>query len=165
MAKDVRGMLQAMAEGTKELATERPDVMGAFRNYMGTIEGNGPLDVKTKELIAIAISVYCRCEYCIVYHTFSAFKNGATREEILDAASTAMIYGGGPTQAYISATLMPCLDEFEKDFKVEEKPAKAAKKTTAAKAVKKEAPAKAAKKEPAAKTTKKATTRKTKKEA
>jgi len=139
--------------------------------------------VKTKELIAIAISVYCRCEYCIVYHTFYAFKNGATREEILDAASTAMIYGGGPTQAYISATLMPCLDEFEKDFKAKEEPAKeetkeasakaakkaapakATKKTASAKAAKKDEPAKTAKKETAAKATKKTTSRKTKKEA
>lgn len=117
MAKDVRGMLKAMSEGTVELANERPDVMGGFRTFMGNIEHGGVLDVKTKELIAIAISVYCRCEYCIVYHTYNAFKSGATRAEIIDAAATAMIYGGGPTQAYIAATLMPCVDEFEKDFK------------------------------------------------
>ena len=107
MAKDVRGMLKALSEGTVELAKERPEVMGAFRNFMGTIEGNGVLDEKTKELIAIAISVYCRCEYCIVYHTYNAFKSGATRAEILDAAATAMIYGGGPTQALMLRPYKP----------------------------------------------------------
>ena len=116
MAKDVRGMLAAMTEGSQKLAAERPDVMGSFLNFMNTTEDNGVLDKKTKELIGIAISVYCRCEYCIVYHTYHSYENWATRQEIIDAATTAMIYGGGPTQAYIAATLMPCVDEFEKDF-------------------------------------------------
>ena len=117
MAKDVRAMLQAFSEGSREIGGERPEVMGAFSGFVKAAEGNGVLGEKMKELIGVAISVYCRCEYCIVYHVYNAFKNGVTREEIIDAALTAMVYGGGPTMAYISATLMPCVDEFEKDFK------------------------------------------------
>ena len=45
MAKDVRGMLKAMSEGTVELANERPEVMAGCRTFMGNIENNGVLDV------------------------------------------------------------------------------------------------------------------------
>ena len=79
MAKDVRGMLKAFSEGSREIGGERPEVMGAFSGFVKAAEGNGVLGEKMKEL-------------------------------------TAMVYGGGPTMAYISATLMPCVDEFEKDF-------------------------------------------------
>ncbi|MBQ7891558.1 MAG: carboxymuconolactone decarboxylase family protein [Erysipelotrichaceae bacterium] len=116
MAKDVRQMLADFSAGSAKMYGERPEVAGAFSNFVKTTEGNGVLDAKFKELIGVAISVYCRCEYCIVYHVYNAFKHGATRQEIVDAAMTAMVYGGGPTMAYIAATLYPCVDEFEKDF-------------------------------------------------
>lgn len=113
MAKDVRAMYNDLLQGMGALGAERKDVIGPFSAFMHETETNGVLDPKMKELIGIAISVYCRCEYCIIYHTAGAFQKGATREEILDAALTAMSYGGGPTMAYMSAVLMPCLDEFD----------------------------------------------------
>ena len=115
MAKDVRKMFNEMNEGIAQAQNEAPEVVGAFFNLLHTSETNGPLDVKTKELIALAVSVYCRCEYCIIGHCRSAYQAGATREEILDAATTVIAYGGGPSFAYISATLMACLDEFAND--------------------------------------------------
>jgi len=113
MAKDVKTMHKDLLAGMAAVGKERGEVAGAFSKFMHAAENNGPLDPKIKELIGVAISVYCRCEYCIVFHVNGAFQKGATREEILDAALTAMVYGGGPTMAYISATLMPCLDEFD----------------------------------------------------
>ena len=116
MAKDVRAMLNDLNSGNAKYGAARPEAIGAFVSFMHAAEQDGALDTKTKELIGIAISVYCRCEYCIVYHVYHAFQLGATREEIIDAAMTAMVYGGGPTMSYTSTTLFACLDEFEKDF-------------------------------------------------
>ena len=116
MAKDVRAMLNDLSNGNKQYGAARPEAIGAFGAFMHAAEKVGALDTKTKELIGVAISVYCRCEYCIVYHVYNAFKLGAIRDEIIDAAMTAMVYGGGPTMAYTSTTLFACLDEFEKDF-------------------------------------------------
>lgn len=113
MAKDVRTIHNDLLAEMGALGKERGDVIGPFSAFVAATENNGPLGPKMKELIGVAISVYCRCEYCILYHVNNAFQKGATREEILDAALTAMVYGGGPTMAYISATLMPCLDEFD----------------------------------------------------
>ncbi len=116
MAKDIRQMFNDMNEGIAQAQSESPETVGAFFNLLNVSEHNGPLDVKTKELIALAVSVYCRCEYCIIGHCRSAYEAGATRAEILDAATTVIAYGGGPSFAYISATLMAALDEFEHEF-------------------------------------------------
>ncbi len=79
--------------------------------------GRFSVDVKTKELISVAIAAYNRCEYCIVYHVYKAFEAGATKEEILDAAMVAVAFGGGPSMAYTSTLLKDSIKEFESDFK------------------------------------------------
>ncbi len=117
MSKDVRTMHNDLLAGMGALGAERGNVAGAFSAFVRESKTTGPLDAKTKELIGIAIAVYARCEYCIAYHVNCAFQSGATREEILDAAMTSMVYGGSPTMAYISAVLMPCLDEFDPNKK------------------------------------------------
>lgn len=117
MAKDVRAMLNDLNAGIVRFGEARPEAVGAFSDFTHAAEKDGALDKKTKELIGVAISVYSRCEYCIVYHVYNALRLGAAREEILDAAAAAMIYGGGPAMAYASTMLLDCLDEFEKDFR------------------------------------------------
>jgi AhpD family alkylhydroperoxidase len=77
---------------------------------------NGALSEKFKELIGVAIGSYNRCEYCIVYHVYQSFKLGATREEVLEAALTAAIYGGGPTLAYISTLVQDSIEAFAPEF-------------------------------------------------
>ena len=42
----------------------------------------GPLDKKTRELIAFAVSVVNNCEYCSLAHEAMAHKQGASMEEI-----------------------------------------------------------------------------------
>lgn len=115
--KDVREMLKECNYGMETLAGSNPEAWGNFSEFVGGALSDGAISAKTKELIAIAISVYCRCEYCIVSHVYNALKIGCTREEILEAATTATAFGGGPTMAYSSALLVASLDEFEKDFK------------------------------------------------
>lgn len=75
------------------------------------------LDLKTKELMSVAIGCYNRCEYCIVYHSYKALEAGASKEEILEAAMVSVAFGGGPSMAYTVTLLQECIDEFEKDFK------------------------------------------------
>ena len=47
------------------------------------------LGAKTRELIALAVAVTLRCDGGITVHTESAIKNGATREEIVEALGVA----------------------------------------------------------------------------
>lgn len=79
-----------------------PDVATSFYNLHDTIiTQEGKLSIKEKEFIALGIAVSMRCEYCIYAHTAGAMKSGATEEEILEAASVAILMSGGPGYAYM----------------------------------------------------------------
>jgi len=65
----------------------------------------GALDGKTKELIAIAISVAIRCDDCIAFHVKAAVDHGATREEILETLGMTIYMGAGPSAMYASHAL------------------------------------------------------------
>ncbi len=43
---------------------------------------SGPLDKKTRELVAFAVSVVNNCDYCFSAHEMMAHKKGASLEEI-----------------------------------------------------------------------------------
>ena len=54
----------------------------------------GALDVKTKELLGLVASAVLRCDDCIKYHLETAFKNGITKEEMMEAMGIATLVGG-----------------------------------------------------------------------
>jgi AhpD family alkylhydroperoxidase len=56
---------------------------------------SGPeaLDSKTKELIALAISVAVRCDPCIAFHAQAAVKQGASRDEVTEVMGMAIYMG------------------------------------------------------------------------
>ncbi|SET17340.1 carboxymuconolactone decarboxylase family protein [Anaerobranca gottschalkii] len=117
MAKTPRELLNEFMGGLQEVQKTNEAHVGAFMGLLGASYQPGKLDVKTKELISVAIGVYNRCEYCIVFHAYKALEAGATREEIMEAAMVGVAFGGGPTMAYSVTLLKQSLDEFEGDFK------------------------------------------------
>ena len=70
------------------------------------------LDTKTKELMAVAISIAVHCEGCVAFHTKMAHQNGATREELLETVALAIYMGGGPAAVY-GADALGAFDQFE----------------------------------------------------
>lgn len=117
MAKDVRVMLNDFVGGLGNLGETNGEMVGAFMGLLGAAYEPGALDVKTKELISVAIGCYNRCEYCIVYHSYKAFEAGATKEEVIEAAMVSVAFGGGPSMAYSVTLLNDCINEFQNDFK------------------------------------------------
>ena len=117
MTHNVREMLDEFVNGLGELEKTNEEHVGAFMGLLGVIYEPKALDLKTKELMSIAISCYSRCEYCIVYHCYKALEAGATREEIIESAMVSVAFGGGPSVAYSVTLLKASLDEFENDFK------------------------------------------------
>lgn len=114
---NVREMLNAFVGGLGNLGETNPDAVNAFMGLLGASYEPNAIDLKTKELISVAIGCYNRCEYCIVYHCYKALEAGASREEIVEAAMVSVAFGGGPSMAYSVTLLKECLDEFVKDFK------------------------------------------------
>jgi AhpD family alkylhydroperoxidase len=72
----------------------------------------GALDSKTKELMALAISVAARCQGCLAYHVHGALKAGATRQEVLETLGVALFMGGGPSMIN-GCEALEALEQFE----------------------------------------------------
>jgi AhpD family alkylhydroperoxidase len=99
-------------ELARELGTElrslragAPDVMRAFSSLANAALAEGSLDPRTKELIALGISVAVRCDDCIAFHVKAAVERGATREEVLETLGMAIYMGTGPSAMYASHAL------------------------------------------------------------
>jgi AhpD family alkylhydroperoxidase len=82
-----------------------PEVMKAFSNIANAALATKALDGKTKELIALGISVAIRCDDCIAFHAKAALKQGASREEVMDALGMAIYMGAGPSVMYATHAL------------------------------------------------------------
>ena len=105
MTKDVVAQMRNLRSGT-------PEVMKAFASMAQSALVPKALDAKTKELIAIAISVAVRCDDCIGFHVKAAIKQGASRDEIMETLGMAIYMGAGPSVMYATHAL-DALDEFE----------------------------------------------------
>ena len=54
----------------------------------------GVLDVKTKELLGLVASAVLRCDDCVKYHLETSYKEGLSKEEVMEALSIATLVGG-----------------------------------------------------------------------
>jgi len=61
---------------------------------------DGALNKKTKELMALSISIVTKCEPCMEWHLDQAVQAGATDEEIYETIDVAIEMGGGQAGAY-----------------------------------------------------------------
>ena len=89
----------------KNLRGGAPEVMKAFGAIAQAALAPKALDAKTKELIALGISVAARCDDCIAFHVKAAIQHGATREEVLETLGMAIYMGAGPSVMYASHAL------------------------------------------------------------
>jgi AhpD family alkylhydroperoxidase len=79
----------------RKLRSEAPEVMKAFANIAQSALAPKALNRKTKELIAVGISVAIRCDDCIGFHVKAALEQGASQEEVTEALAMAIYMGGG----------------------------------------------------------------------
>ena len=54
----------------------------------------GYLPVKTKELMGLVASAVLRCDDCVAYHLETCYKEGVSKEEIMETLSIATLIGG-----------------------------------------------------------------------
>jgi AhpD family alkylhydroperoxidase len=86
----------------RNLRNGAPDVMKAFTGMAQAALGTKALDAKTKELIALAVSVAVRCDDCIAFHAKAAAEQGASQEEVAETLGMAIYMGAGPSVMYAS---------------------------------------------------------------
>jgi AhpD family alkylhydroperoxidase len=93
--------LQEIMELINELKKDAPEEIQNFFNFMKSVEKDGAISAKNKELINIGLAVAAQCEWCITFHTQNALKLGATKEEIIEAGMQAVLMHGGPALMYM----------------------------------------------------------------
>ncbi|HET9170446.1 MAG TPA: carboxymuconolactone decarboxylase family protein [Actinospica sp.] len=94
---DVRA---ALREPSRELRRAIPAVYEGYKQLHDAALADGALDVKTKELIALAIAVTRECDGCIAAHAHAAVRHGATAQEAAEAIGVAILMNGGPGTVY-----------------------------------------------------------------
>jgi len=112
MNKNWIGMATDMSGAVKEVRSGAPDVMKGFSLLAQAALKAGALDTKTKELIALAVSVATRCDACVAFHSEAAVKQGASRDEIMETMGMAIYMGAGPSVMY-AAQAVEAFDQFK----------------------------------------------------
>lgn len=54
----------------------------------------GALDIKTKELLGLVASTVLRCDDCVKYHLETCYKEGISKEEVVETLGIATLIGG-----------------------------------------------------------------------
>ncbi len=93
LVKELSGSLRNLRGGA-------PEAMKAFAGLAQAALAGKALDGKTKELIALAISVAVRCDDCIAFHVKAAFEHGASRDEVAEVLGMVIYMGAGPSAMY-----------------------------------------------------------------
>lgn len=96
--EDMRGDLRALNKAI-------PEATKGFGLLSKAVKENGPLNLKTKEFVALGIAIAMRCEACIGFHVEALARAGGTREELGDVLAMAVQMGGGPSLMYAAKTL------------------------------------------------------------
>lgn len=108
-----RELTQGVSASLASLRSNTPDVMKGFGELGRAATTAGVLDRKTKELIALALSVAARCEPCIGFHMQTLVKLGVTRQEVDETLGVTTYMGGGPSLMY-AASAIDAFDEWSR---------------------------------------------------
>ena len=89
--------------------TSAPEAQKAFEALLRSVEGEGSLSVKTKELLLFSLVVFSRCGPCFESHYQKALRLGITQQELDEAAWCAVVMGGAPVKMFYRECLATCV--------------------------------------------------------
>lgn len=90
------------AEGSADTAAPAEE---RFADFMKAVNADGAVPVRTKELIAVALSVLAKCEPCVKIHINKARAMGIGQAEIDEAVWMAISFGGAPTMMFYDSVM------------------------------------------------------------
>lgn len=102
---------------TSEIRQKRrefaPEIHAAFDEFSKRVFAEGALPAKMKQLIAVAVAHVTQCPYCITGHTKAALRQGATRQELMEAIWVAAEMRAGGAYAHSTIALKTMGEEHE----------------------------------------------------
>jgi AhpD family alkylhydroperoxidase len=88
-----------------EIGRTNHEIVKGYRGLSESGNESNLLGPKIRELIALAVAVTRQCDGCITVHTDAAIKQGATKEEIIEALGVAVAVNAGATLIYSTRVL------------------------------------------------------------
>jgi len=101
MANEIKEFFEKFKNDVAKMKEQAPDTVNGFAAMFSKIMKDGALSLREKELVALGIGVVQRCAPCIRLHVQKSLDAGATKEQILEAASVAVMMGGGPAYTHV----------------------------------------------------------------
>ncbi len=99
---DMPDTMEDLKHGIRRMREASPESWRAWANFVDAALKPSSLDSKTKELIALGMSITTQCKYCVGVHVQKCLDSGATDAEINDVCKVAMLMGGAPAMTYIA---------------------------------------------------------------
>ncbi len=99
---DMPSTMDDLRQGVRMMRDAAPETWETWARFVDAALAPSALDRKTKELIALGMSITAQCKYCVGVHAQKCLDAGASRAEIIDVCHVAMAMGGGPAMTYIA---------------------------------------------------------------
>ena len=90
----------ADCSGSEPPAAGVSETEARFHDFLKAANAPGALGAKTKQAMAIALSVLAKCEPCVKSHVKKARAMGFSQDEIDEAAWMAVAFGGAPLMMF-----------------------------------------------------------------
>lgn len=110
--KNYKAEYEHLVRLNKVLENRIPETLAGLTKLQRHHSMNGDLPAKTKELVALGIAVTSQCEGSAITHLYDALKIGASRAEIEEVLTVAVMMGGSPALIMAGITL-EALDQYE----------------------------------------------------
>jgi AhpD family alkylhydroperoxidase len=95
-----RAVQDELREPARALRQMIPAVYEDYVSLGRSTYSDGALDAKTKQLIALAVSVRAQCDGCIASHARGAARAGASAAEVAETLGVCIHMMGGPGTVY-----------------------------------------------------------------
>jgi AhpD family alkylhydroperoxidase len=105
MMLDWNDYQKQIAANTAQIGRVNREILKGYRGLSEAGNTTNLLGAKVRELIALAVAVTRQCDGCIAVHTDAAIKEGATREEIVEALGVAVAVNAGAALIFSSRVL------------------------------------------------------------
>lgn len=94
MSKSVNKFRAYRARMNEKILQDNNKIIKRIFNLDTNAYAAGALDVRTKELLGLVASTVLRCDDCFKYHLETCYKEGLSKEEVVEALGIATLVGG-----------------------------------------------------------------------
>ena len=105
MSNEAQEFYEKFKADMGKMQEQVPDTIKGFFGMFSGIMKDGAISLREKELVALGIAVAQPCEPCIMLHVQKSLAAGATKEQILEAASVAVMMAGGPGLTHLPVVM------------------------------------------------------------